>query len=89
MYVHLFSAITCGDLDAPTNGIITFASDTTPQYEYQTTATYICSTGYGLSGGTSIRTCEGSTAGPGEWDGLAPSCEGRRIKDFANHCNSG
>ena len=44
-------------------------------FDYLTTATYSCNTGFGLSGGDTIRTCVGSSSGPGEWDGTAPTCE--------------
>ena len=63
-------------MTAPTNGIITYAADTTSPFDYQTTASYSCDTGFGLSGGDSVRTCVSSSAGPGEWSGTAPTCEG-------------
>ncbi len=70
-------AITCEQLNAPTNGFITFAIDTIAPYDYLTTATYGCNTAYGLSGGNTVRTCVGSSTGPGEWNGVAPDCEGK------------
>ncbi|XP_064384964.1 uncharacterized protein LOC135333878 isoform X2 [Halichondria panicea] len=70
------TAITCINLNAPTNGIIAFSSGTSAPYDYQTTATYSCNTGYGLSGKESVRTCLGSlTMASGEWSGTAPTCE--------------
>ena len=37
--------------------------------------TYSCDDGYGLLGGDSVRTCVRSPTGPGEWLGIAPTCE--------------
>ena len=70
------TAITCSGLSTPSNGIITYTTDTTAPFDYLTTATYVCNTGYGLSGGNRVRNCVGSVAGPGEWSGTAPTCEG-------------
>ena len=58
--------------------------DTTPDFEFGTTATYSCMSGYGLSGGDVVRTC-----GPyldyhadivGDWSGHAPDC----LREFYN-----
>lgn len=68
--------ITCGELTEPTNGYISYTFDTTAPFDFQTNASYACNTGYGLFGGNTIRTCVESTAGPGEWTGYAPTCEG-------------
>ncbi len=65
----------CPSLTAPMNGLITYATDTTSPFDYQTTATYSCDTGYGLSGDDSARTCV-SSGGPGEWNGIELTCEG-------------
>ncbi len=74
----LFTAITCTSLIAPSNGDIDFVTDTTEPFDYQTTATYSCTTGYKLllTAGDRVRICIGSNAGPGEWSGAAPNCEG-------------
>ncbi len=58
------------------NGAITFSPESFPT-DYQTTASYSCNTGYGLSGGDRERTCVSSSSGPGEWSGIAPRCEGK------------
>ncbi len=73
-----FTAITCTSLSAPSNGDIVFATDTTEPFNYQTTAAYSCNTGYKLllTVGDRVRICVGSNAGPGEWIGAAPTCEG-------------
>ena len=62
-----------------TNGFILFSVDTTAPFDYQTTATYGCDEGYGLSSTASVRTCVGSSQGLGEWSGIAPTCEGTYV----------
>ena len=65
----------CSDLPNPANGLILFSSPA--PYEFGTTATYICNTGYGLSGDVT-RTCEGDGSSPtGMWSGALPTCEGK------------
>ena len=71
------TAITCSSLSPPTNAIINYATDTISPFDYRTTATYVCDSGFGLSGGNRVRTCVGSSAGPGEWNGTAPTCQGQ------------
>ena len=44
----------------------------TAEFDFRTTATYGCNTGFGLSGGDTVSTCGGPT---GQWSGIAPSCE--------------
>ncbi len=56
------------------NGIITYDADATSIFVYNTTATYSCDNGYGLSGGDDVRACVQS---PGEWSGIAPTCQGK------------
>ncbi len=47
-------------------------------FDYLTVAAYTCNPGYGLSGGDSIRTCEGDDSSTtGEWSGTAPACESK------------
>ena len=68
----------------PSNGMITYANDTTPDFDSGTTATYSCDEGFGLSGvcnegfgssgGDTVRTCQGQPIGA--WNGTAPTCEG-------------
>lgn len=41
-------AVMCASLDNFANGIITYANDTTPDYDFATTATYTCNDGYRL-----------------------------------------
>ena len=60
----------CPALDAPANGQIMYDSDMSAPFDFRTTATYDCDSGYGLSGGTSVRTCESEG-----WSGSAPTCQ--------------
>ena len=80
LFIEIFTAeVTCSSLAIPTDGFITYSPDTTSPFSSQTTATYSCANGYGLSGGDRSRTCMSSNSGPGEWNGNAPSCEGKPI----------
>ncbi len=45
------TAITCSALTAIENGMIVYSSDTTPPYDYGTTAVYECDTGYEITSG--------------------------------------
>ena len=58
--------VTCPTLTSPANGAVS-----APARTVGSVATYSCSSGYTLSGGTT-RTCQSS----GEWSGLQPSCQG-------------
>ena len=75
-----FTAVTCPELSSPTNGLIAFATDTDAPFDYQTTATYSCNTGFGLSAGDSVRICTASLSGGGEWSGSPLTCEGNEYK---------
>ena len=70
--IFLSAAIMCLTLTDPTNGMITFGTDMTADFEFMTTATYSCDTGYALVGGDIMRTCVGDR----EWNGTAPICDG-------------
>ncbi len=76
MHLVIFADVTCSSLSSPENGYINFASDMIPPYDFQTNATYSCNTPYGLSRGNNVRTCISSSAGSGEWSGVAPFCGG-------------
>ena len=54
--------------------MITYATDTTDPFDYQTTATYSCDFGFRLSGGDTVRSCVALE----EWNGTAPICEGAK-----------
>ena len=60
------------------DGFITYSGDISSFFPFLTNVNYSCSSGFGLSGGDRVRTCVGSLAGPGEWSGIAPTCEGNR-----------
>ena len=64
--LHL-TGVNCGTLTNPTNGQVSHTGGTT----FGQIATYSCSTGYNLVGGSN-RTCQAT----GVWLGSAPTCEG-------------
>ena len=76
-----FLAIQCSTDDLLIdNAQITFTTDTTSPYDYNTVATYSCSEGYYLIGQTS-RTCLGDSLSvngftdTGVWSGSSPFCQ--------------
>ena len=77
--LNLFlAAIECEPLPPISEGSITYADDTTPNFDLGTTATYECNEGYFLnvSAGNRVRTCvddDGMDA-VGIFDGEAPTC---------------
>ena len=77
-----FTAITCTTPTVPLNGFVSYGPDTTSPYDYQTTATYSCNEGYGLSSGDSSRQCENSAPGDGGWSGNAPTCDGEPLFSY-------
>ncbi len=77
---HIFKcyplAIMCFELTTPSNGQVVY-SDLTSPYDFDTMVTYVCYTGFGLSGGDEILTCGGDGSSQiGEWSGVIPTCEG-------------
>ncbi len=69
--------IKCEDLPDPANGQITFSSDNTAPFDFDTIANYGCDFGYVLMGGSRERECYGDgLSSRGQWLGSAPSCEG-------------
>ena len=57
------------------NGTIVYTSDMTAPYDFGTTATHSCNSGYSLVG-DEIRTCGGDGSSvTGEWNLSEPSCE--------------
>ena len=66
----------CLPLTIPANGQVTYANDTTPNYEFTTQATYVCDQDYALVEGNSIRSCGGDgSSSIGTWSGNEPRCE--------------
>ena len=75
--LFVLTAITCGDLTPPSNGMVGFSSSALAPYEFGVTATYTCDTGFGLYRGDGMRTCGGDGSSPnGMWSGASPNCEG-------------
>ena len=81
-YVHVYSAIQCPSIDALepiTDGFITYATDTTPEYDLDTVATYACDAGFVLDlslGRSEMRTCvdDMDNDAEGVFDNQAPIC---------------
>ena len=75
-------AIHCSPLDILPLGNITYSTGTTKnQYDYGTTATYQCDSGYELTGGDTVRTCTGDGSSPAnQWNGTAPICLGNYFR---------
>ena len=71
----------CPALPAIENGMSVYSSDTTEPYDYGTTATYQCDSGYELTGGDTVRTCTGDgSSAEGQWNGTAPACLGKGLR---------
>ncbi len=73
------AAIQCNPLDGIENGVITFAIDTTPNYDLDTVAFHVCNPGFFLDlsqGGSTFRTCvdDDGLDAIGEFDNQAPRC---------------
>ncbi len=79
----LHTAITCSTLNAPANGLVSYDPDLTAPYEFGTTATYICTTGFGLFGGSRTRECVVSSLGGGGWSGTTPTCGSELITEVS------
>ncbi len=79
MYV-LLTVVTCPALAGPTNGGVTLSPNNN---NYQTMATYTCTTGYVLTpnnGG--MRTCQAG----GQWSGVVPTCPRELISNSGLLC---
>ena len=76
MHFHIFiAAIMCTDLPAPADGRVTY-TDTTSPYDFGTVATYVCDSGFGISGGNRTRACGGlDLSTVGTWNGIAATCD--------------
>ena len=61
-----------------------YDSDMTAPFDFETTATYSCDDGYGLSGDTLVRTCE--SAG---WSGSASICQRECLIEVKIICTYG
>ncbi len=70
----------CSGLIIPDNGAVVYSTGLSTFYDYQTSATYFCDTGFGISEGTVIRTCGGDGSTPnGTWTGNDAVCEGKKV----------
>ena len=71
----LIAAIECPSLSL-TDGTITYAADTTPDFSIGNVATHTCSAGFALVGDVT-RTCMDDDQADiiGVWSGSAPTCE--------------
>ena len=71
------AVIECPALLTVGNETIVYSSDITEPYDYGTTATYQCNSGYELTGEDTVRTCTGDGSSPmGHWSGTASNCSG-------------
>ncbi len=70
LLIYLLTAVDCGDLPDPANGMVVTSSGTT----FTNTATYTCNPGYVLVG-DATRTCQST----GVWNSTAPTCEGKLV----------
>ncbi len=56
-------------------------------FEFETTAEYVCDTGFGLSDGAPVRVCTGNgSTSIGEWNGVEPNCQSQYIVALLCHC---
>ena len=85
-FFQTITAIQCEPLDAIANGVITYADDTTPNFDLGTTATYSCNEGYflDLSVGVRVRTCvdDNDMDALGVFTDEAPSCVRKSAYNF-------
>ncbi len=85
----MVTAITCSDVPTISNGVIVYSSDTTEPYNYGTTATYECDTGYELTSGNKKRNCTKSGLNSeGIWNGIMPTCSGIVVCEFIGICHN-
>ena len=64
-------AVTCTQLDHPTNGMITCSAGDDGVLSYEDTCSFTCDTGYELSG-SNTRSCQRDTS----WSGIETECRG-------------
>lgn len=65
--LHAAKPVNCGTLVAPSRGLVEVTGTT-----LDSTATYSCTQGYTLLGGSQVRTCQAN----GHWSGSVGSCRG-------------
>ena len=70
----------CPILPDPLNGQIVYSTNTTGEQVFGATSTYVCDSGFGLSGGERVRACSSDSSSTiGFWTGSAPSCLGETL----------
>ena len=76
----LFIAIECPSLSLA-NGMITYATDSIPEFAIGSVATHSCDAGFALVGDMT-RTCEDDDQADiiGVWKGSLPTCERKNFK---------
>ena len=81
-----FTVIKCSALPNIENGDIVYSDDISEPYDYGTTATYQCDSGYELTGGDTVRTCTGDGSSPVvQWNGIETKCTGKDITTTSTH----
>ncbi len=83
----------CPQLSSPSNGrVVYYTLDTDfPPFELTSTATYECTSGYGLtpSGVDPVRMCQSDTDSlNGVWTGQALACSGISTYNFKSHSDA-
>ena len=74
------AAITCLPLTSIVNGRINYFTDTTSPLDFNTVASHLCDTGYGIEGDVD-RICSGDGSSPvGVWSSTATTCGGTYFK---------
>ena len=70
------TVIRCPALPTVEDAVVTYSSNAAmSQYDYGTTATYECDSGYELTEGDTVRTCTGDGSNSeDQWNGTAPVC---------------
>ena len=61
--------------------MVTYSGDITEPFDYGTTATYQCDSGYELTWGDTVRTCTGDgSSAEGQWNRTALVCLGKGLR---------
>ncbi len=73
LYIIIFAAIECEELEPIDNGVITYEPDTTALFSLDTNANHMCNPGFRLVG-ASVRVCTDVGENQGEFDQEPPTC---------------
>ncbi len=77
-----FAATTCSELTPLVNGRINYFTDTTAPFDFNTVASHLCDTGYGIEGDVD-RICSGDGSSPvGVWSSTTTTCGGTYSSKF-------